>query len=67
MSIKESFDKLQQRLNLTRRSFLKGTATSAGVLATGGLVEMKCGKKAKAFSYEPYPKDDELETGMPRQ
>ncbi len=62
MSIKESFDKLQQRLNLTRRSFLKNTATGAGVLAAGGLIEIKHGKEAKAFAYEPYPKDDQLET-----
>ncbi len=62
MSSNESFNKLQQRLNLTRRSFLKGTATGAGALAAGGLAEMKYGKEAQAFAYEPYPKDNELDT-----
>ncbi len=62
MSINQSFKKLQKRLNLSRRSFLKGTATGAGILTTSGLIEMKYGKEAKAFAYEPYPKDDELET-----
>jgi len=62
MSKKQSFDNLQQRVNLSRRSFLKGTAVSGGVIATGGLMEMKYAKEAKAFAYEPYPKDDELET-----
>ncbi len=62
MTMKESIDKLQQRLNLTRRSFLKGTASGAGVLAATGLIEIKYAREAKAFAYEPYPKDDELET-----
>ncbi|MCN4144036.1 MAG: molybdopterin-dependent oxidoreductase [Thiohalomonas sp.] len=60
MSSNESFNKLQQRLNLTRRSFLKGAGT--GALAAGGLAEMKYGKEAQAFAYEPYPKDNELDT-----
>ncbi|MCU7798648.1 MAG: molybdopterin-dependent oxidoreductase [gamma proteobacterium symbiont of Lucinoma myriamae] len=62
MSSNESLNKLQQRLNLSRRSFLKGTATGAGALAAGGLTEMKYGKEAQAFAYEPYPKDNELDT-----
>jgi len=62
MRTRESFYAFQQRLNLTRRSFLKRTATGIGFLGTGGLVEMKYGKEVKAFAYEPYPKDDELET-----
>ena len=59
MRTRESFYAFQQRLNLTRRSFLKRTATGIGFLGTGGLVEMKYGKEVKAFAYEPYPKDDE--------
>ncbi len=62
MSKKQRFDNFQQRLNLSRRSFLKTTAAGAGVAAAGGLMEMKAGKEAKAFAYEPYPRDDELET-----
>jgi anaerobic dimethyl sulfoxide reductase subunit A len=58
----ESFDKLKKQLNLTRRSFLKTSMSGAGVMATGGLIELKNAKEAKAFAYEPYPKDDELET-----
>ena len=53
MSKKQRFDNFQQRLNLSRRSFLKTTAAGAGVAAAGGLMEMKAGKEAKAFAYEP--------------
>ncbi|MEA3302524.1 MAG: molybdopterin-dependent oxidoreductase [Pseudomonadota bacterium] len=62
MSKKQRFDNFQQRLNLSRRTFLKTTAAGAGVAAAGGLMEIKAGKEAKAFAYEPYPRDDELET-----
>ena len=44
--------------NLDRRKFLQSTAATA---ATGLVVSGKA-KKAKAFAYEPYPKDDELTT-----
>ncbi len=47
------------RLNLTRRGFLKSTAAGAAVLGAGGLVRTK---DAEAFAYEPYPRDDQLET-----
>jgi len=62
MSKNSTFQNLQQHLKLSRRSFLKTTATGAGVVAAGGLTEIKYGKEAKAFAYEPYPRDDELET-----
>jgi len=62
MSKNPGLDNLEQRLNLSRRSFLKTTATGAGIVAAGGLMEIKHGKEAKAFAYEPYPRDDELET-----
>ncbi|WP_353572498.1 molybdopterin-dependent oxidoreductase [Candidatus Albibeggiatoa sp. nov. BB20] len=48
---------LTDSLNMNRRSFLKTTAVGA---ATTGLVTAK--KDAEAFAYEPYPRDDELET-----
>lgn len=51
---------LLERMNLSRRSFLKASA-AAGAAATtvGGLVKTK---DAEAFAYEPYPRDDDLET-----
>ncbi|MCU7816077.1 MAG: molybdopterin-dependent oxidoreductase [Candidatus Thiodiazotropha sp. (ex Lucinoma kastoroae)] len=62
MSIKKMKDNLYERLNLSRRSFLKTTAAGSAVVAAGGLIELKTAKEAKAFAYEPYPKDDELQT-----
>jgi len=62
MNRDERLNDLQQRLNLSRRNFLKGTAAGAGAIAASGLIEMKYGKEAKAFAYEPYPRDDQLET-----
>jgi len=32
------------------------------VLGAGGLVELNTAKEAKAFAYEPYPRDDQLNT-----
>ncbi len=49
-------------LNPGRRDFLKTTAAGASVLAAGGLVDLAAPREAKAFAYEPYPKDDELTT-----
>ena len=51
---------LAGRLNLTRRTFLKGSAVgTAAALGAGGLIKTR---EAQAFAYEPYPRDDELET-----
>ena len=50
---------LGSSVNMKRRDFLK---TSAMVLGTTGLVKIVSPQDAKAFAYEPYPKDDELET-----
>ncbi len=49
------------RLNPNRRSFLKG---SAGIAAVGaaGLGPITASDEAKAFAYEPYPRDDDLTT-----
>ncbi|MGB7502192.1 MAG: molybdopterin-dependent oxidoreductase [Azonexus sp.] len=50
-------------LNPKRRSFLKTVGAGAAVATTSGLVELGLGQQeAKAFAYEPYPKDDELTT-----
>jgi anaerobic dimethyl sulfoxide reductase subunit A len=46
------------RLGLKRRDFLK----SAAATATAGLVAAQPTREARAFAYEPYPKDDELTT-----
>ncbi|MCB1857853.1 MAG: molybdopterin-dependent oxidoreductase [Gammaproteobacteria bacterium] len=62
MSTKMQIEELYGRLNLSRRSFLKSTAASGAALAAGGLVELKASKEARAFAYEPYPRDDQLET-----
>ena len=51
---------LRSSLNMNRRTFLKTSAVgSAAVAGVGGLIKSK---EAKAFAYEPYPKDDDLET-----
>ena len=59
MSKNNPFSFLEGRLNLSRRSFLKTTAAGTAVLTAGGLVKPK---EAKAFAFEPYPRDDDLET-----
>ncbi len=49
------------RVNPSRRAFLKGaTATAAGA----GLLSVLTARprKAEAFAYEPYPRDDDLDT-----
>ncbi|WP_353572219.1 molybdopterin-dependent oxidoreductase [Candidatus Albibeggiatoa sp. nov. BB20] len=53
MDIKE----LQTHLNLNRRNFLKTTALTSTALSAGLI-----SSKTQAYAYEPYPKDDELET-----
>ncbi len=62
MSQPDWYQSLLASLNLSRRSFLKTTAAGATLLTTSGLVELKTAKEAKAFAYEPYPKDDDLTT-----
>lgn len=54
--------KLESHLNVSRRSFLKSSALGATALGASGLVDLKTVKDAKAFAYEPYPFDDQLET-----
>jgi len=64
MSARFEFDlnRLAERLNPDRRDFLKTTDVGAGALAAGGLVNLGAVKEAKAFAYEPYPRDDDLTT-----
>ncbi|MGB2902533.1 MAG: molybdopterin-dependent oxidoreductase [Candidatus Dechloromonas phosphoritropha] len=50
-------------LNPRRRSFLKTVGAGAAVATTSGLVELGAGRQgAKAFAYEPYPRDDDMTT-----
>ncbi|WP_130471969.1 molybdopterin-containing oxidoreductase family protein [Candidatus Magnetaquicoccus inordinatus] len=50
------------QLNMNRRSFLQTAAGGAALAASSGLLDWGGVKKAEAFPYEPYPRDDELET-----
>jgi anaerobic dimethyl sulfoxide reductase subunit A len=50
---------LDARLSLTRRGFLKTTAAAAAAVGAGGLVQTR---EAQGFAFEPYPRDDELQT-----
>ncbi len=56
----KKFDFLTDRLRMDRRSFLKTSSLAAGVLGVGG--GLLKSRDAKAFAYEPYPRDDQLET-----
>ncbi len=53
---------IHESLNMNRRSFLKTTGAGAAVLGTAGLIEIETAREAKAFAYEPYPRDDDLQT-----
>jgi anaerobic dimethyl sulfoxide reductase subunit A len=55
---KDRLEFLETSLNVNRRDFLKGSAA----LTAGSLVGIDATKEAKAFAYEPYPRDDELTT-----
>ena len=62
MNVKFDLNALLDRVNPSRREFLKATAAGAGVAAAGGLVNLAVVDEAQAFAYEPYPRDDELTT-----
>jgi anaerobic dimethyl sulfoxide reductase subunit A len=53
------YELLESRLKVSRRSFLKSSAGGAALIGSGGLLKPQ---KSEAFAYEPYPRDDELET-----
>ena len=59
MSDNGKFKFLEKHLNVSRRTFLKSSLAGTAAVGASGLVKTK---DAKAFAYEPYPKDDELET-----
>ena len=60
MKVPGDLEVLATRLSTTRRAFLKTGA--AGALAVSGLVEIGAPRQARAFPYEPYPRDDQLQT-----
>lgn len=62
VNVQKDKETLSSRLNLSRRSFLKSTAIGATAVSGTGLVNLNTVKDAKAFAYEPYPVDDQLET-----
>jgi anaerobic dimethyl sulfoxide reductase subunit A len=50
-------------INQNRRSFLKTLAAGAAASAAGGLIGIGDSRReARAFAYEPYPRDDDLTT-----
>ncbi len=53
---------LAERIDQSRRSFMKTSAAGAGALAINGLLDIGAPREANAFPYEPYPRDDELQT-----
>ena len=59
MSSNDWQTKLASALKMDRRTFLKTSAAGSAAIAAGGLVHTK---EAKAFAYEPYPRDNDLET-----
>ena len=62
MRIEKTLAGLTTRLNMNRRSFLKTTAATGVALGASGLVDLKTTRTARAFAYEPYPRDDDLQT-----
>ncbi len=55
-------DAIAALLNPARRSFMKCVAGVSATAAAGGLVTLAARKEARAFAYEPYPRDDQLTT-----
>ena len=53
---------LVERIDQSRRTFIKSSAAGAGALAINGLLDIGTTGEAQAFPYEPYPRDDDLET-----
>ncbi len=62
MSVKDTEKLLGGRLQMDRRSFIKSTSAGAAALGAGGLIDLNTASDAKAFAYEPYPRDDDLKT-----
>ena len=53
---------LAERIDQSRRTFVKAGAAGAGALAINGVLDIGTTPSAQAFPYEPYPRDDELNT-----
>jgi anaerobic dimethyl sulfoxide reductase subunit A len=53
---------LAERIDQSRRTFIKSSAAGAGALAINGLLDIGTTNEAQAFPYEPYPRDDDLQT-----
>ncbi|MEZ5478982.1 MAG: molybdopterin-dependent oxidoreductase [Thiolinea sp.] len=53
-------DTLPSALKMDRRHFLKNTALGTAALTAGGLTLKP--QSAQAFAYEPYPRDNDLQT-----
>ncbi len=53
---------LADGIDQSRRTFMKTGAAGAGVLAINGVLDIGTTPSAQAFPYEPYPRDDELNT-----
>lgn len=60
MSEKDLTQDTASKLSMDRRDFIKTTLVGSAAVAAGGLTLKP--NEAKAFAYEPYPKDDELTT-----
>jgi len=59
MSHMDRLNTLKSALNVSRRGFIKGAAATG---AAASVFRLDAPKEAKAFAYEPYPRDDELVT-----
>jgi anaerobic dimethyl sulfoxide reductase subunit A len=53
---------LAERIDQSRRTFVKTGVAGAGALAINGVLDIGTTPSAQAFPYEPYPRDDELNT-----
>ncbi|UCH47504.1 MAG: molybdopterin-dependent oxidoreductase [Betaproteobacteria bacterium] len=53
---------LVERIDQSRRTFIKSSAAGAGALAINGLLDIGTTGEAQAFPYAPYPRDDDLQT-----
>jgi anaerobic dimethyl sulfoxide reductase subunit A len=59
MNAEDMLARLASRLRVSRRDFLKTSAAGATMLGAGNLLRVQ---DAKAFAFEPYPRDDDLQT-----
>jgi len=62
MDLSDRITRLAARVNLTRREFVRTSAIGAGAAAASGWLSLAPAREAGAFAYEPYPRDDDLQT-----